>query len=462
MKNILKSTAIFMAMTTTALAQNPITDNHLNAQVAGYKAAFTCSGTFNGGKAQEQINREELAGIYPAYRAAQAELPEAVINTEGKYVTAKYSDIMPPRIVIWRDHLGCVQMPIGSTLEDAKHMPRIDIEKPTAPKAAWPIGNEVGDFNNQKLNQIIHNAFDSKTYGEGTYTTAVIVTTPDEILGEEYRDGFNTKTAHRTWSVAKSIAATVIGAAVHEGIIDVKAPANIADWKKPGDPRGKITLENLLNMGSGLHHNRAGNRTDDVYFGGALMSDWATGLSLEATPGTRWKYANNDTMLAIRSLRETIGDRQAYLEYPFKKVLYKIGMLDTKLETDWDGNFIMSSQVWTTARDLGRLGILHLNDGMWQGERILPKNWGDYVSTPAKSEPSGNAGYGYGAQWWLYPVSEFPELPADMYMADGNRGQRIMVIPDRDIVIIRRGHDDSSVAAFNDVAFASDVLAVIE
>ncbi|MBT5073929.1 MAG: serine hydrolase [Kordiimonadaceae bacterium] len=461
MKKIIKSTTLLLALSSSsALAQNPITDNHLNAQVAGYKAAFTCSSTFNGGKSQEQIIREDLAGIYPAYRAAMAELPDAVINEQGKYVTANYSDTMPPRIVIWRDHLGCVQMPIGSSLDDAIHMPRIDVEKPIAPKAPWPIGNDVDEFKNQKLNQIIHNAFDSKTYGDGTYTTSVIVTTPDQILGEEYRDGFNIKTAHRTWSVAKSIAVTVIGAAVDDGIIDVKAPAQIAEWKRPGDPRGKITLENLLNMGSGLHHNRAGNRTDDVYFGGMLMSDWSTGLSLEAKPGTRWKYANNDTMLAVRSLRGAIGDRQTYLEYPFKEVLYKIGMLDTKLETDWDGNFIMSSQVWTTARDLGRLGILYLNDGVWQGERILPKGWGDYVSTPAKVEPSRGAGY--GAQWWLYPVSKFPDLPADMYMANGNRGQRIMVIPSRDIVIIRRGHDDSTVARFDVVAFTRDVLKAVE
>ncbi|MCC3861209.1 serine hydrolase domain-containing protein [Pseudemcibacter aquimaris] len=457
----LQASAIMLALSSTvAMAQNPITDNHLNAQVAGYKAAFTCSGVFNGGKAVEQINREELAGIYPAYREPLSNMPDAVIDRDEKYVSVKYSDTMPPRYVVWRDHLGCVQLPIGASLDDREYMPTIDVDKPEMPDANWPIGNKVGSYDNEKLNDIIHKAFDGKTYGDKTYTTAVLVTTPDKMLGEEYRDGFNIHTSHRTWSVAKSIAATVIGAAVDDGIVDVKAPADIEAWKRPGDPRGRITLENLLHMGSGLHHNRAGNRTDDVYFGGALMSDWSTSLSVEAEPGSRWKYANNDTMLAIRSLRESIGDRQKYMEYPFKEVLYKIGMLDTKLETDWDGNFIMSSQVWTTARDLGRLAVLYLNRGVWQGERILPDNWGDYVSTPAPSEPS--RGVGYGAQWWLYPKSKFPELPADMYMANGNRGQRIMMIPDRNIAIIRRGHDDSTVAVFDVVAFTRDVLAAVE
>jgi CubicO group peptidase (beta-lactamase class C family) len=120
----------------------------------------------------------------------------------------------------------------------------------------------------------------------------------------------------------------------------------------------------------------------------------------------------------------------------------------------------MSSQVWTTARDIGRLGILHLNKGMWQGERIIPENWADYVSTPANVEPSRGAGY--GAQWWLYPTSKFPDLQADMYMANGNRGQRIMIIPDRNIVIIRRGHDDGTVASFDVVAFTRNVLDAVQ
>ena len=135
MINFKQSAFILALSTASAFAQNPInaieiTFNPLNAQVAGYKAAFTCSSTFNGGKSVEQINREDLAGIYPAYREALQALPDAVINHQEKYVTASYSDVMPPRIVVWREHLGCVQMPIGSTLEDSKHMPRIDIEKP--------------------------------------------------------------------------------------------------------------------------------------------------------------------------------------------------------------------------------------------------------------------------------------------------------------------------------------------
>jgi len=462
-------------ISTTALAQtkpdrpnnnliNPMTDKHLNAIVAGYKAVFTCGGTFSGGKSQEQIGREELVGIYPNYREAQAALPEAVIHMDEKYVSAQYADDMPPRISVWRPHLGCAQLPIGATIGDRDMLPSIDVEMPNNKNKAWPNGDKISKNStiNENLNAVIEGAFSGK-YGEGVYTTAVIITTPDQILGEKYLEGFDIHTSHRTWSAAKSIAATVIGAAQYQGIIDVKAENKIPEFQTKGDPRGNITLENFLHMGSGLYSRRMGNRTADVYWGGGKLDDNGAGMSVEAMPGTRWKYANNDTMLAIRSLKGAIGDEQTYLKFPFESLTYKIGMHDTKLETDWGGNFIFSSQVWTTARDLARLGILYLNNGVWDGKRLLPDWWVDYVKTPAPAEPTFRLGEaGYGAQFWLYPKSRFPYLPDDSFAARGNRGQNIMIIPSKGIVIVRRGHDDSSKYRFDLAGFTRDVLKSIE
>jgi len=167
--------------------------------------------------------------------------------------------------------------------------------------------------------------------------------------------------------------------------------------------------------------------------------DTATTHSLEQLPDTQWKYANNSTLLAMRALRETMQDDQAYLKFPFQQLLYKIGMLDTYLETDWNGDFISSSQVWTTSRDLARFGILYLNNGVWNGERILPDNWRSYVATPAPVQPVAG-GTGYGAQFWLYNERS-PNIPDDAFAAHGNRGQYVMIIPSKNLVIIRRGHD---------------------
>lgn len=117
-------------------------------------------------------------------------------------------------------------------------------------------------------------------------------------------------------------------------------------------------------------------------------------------------------------------------------------MSRTTPETDWQGNFVLSSQVWTTARDLARFGLLHLNDGVWNGHRVLPAGWVDYVTTPSGPQPprgANGAAPGYGAQWWLYGPAQ--GLPAGSYAAQGNRGQYVMVIPSRRTVIVRRGFD---------------------
>jgi CubicO group peptidase (beta-lactamase class C family) len=131
-------------------------------------------------------------------------------------------------------------------------------------------------------------------------------------------------------------------------------------------------------------------------------------------------------------------------------------MTRTVPETDWEGNFILSSQVWTTARDLARMGLLYLNDGVWNGERILPAGWGRYVASPGPAQPA--SGYGYGASFWTFPKDK--GLPADAYVARGNRGQYLAIIPSRQMLIVRRGFDGAG-ANFDLDAFTRDVLAAL-
>jgi CubicO group peptidase (beta-lactamase class C family) len=175
-------------------------------------------------------------------------------------------------------------------------------------------------------------------------------------VAERYRPDFNKHVSQRTWSVAKSIGGTIVGAAVQQGRIDVNAPAPIPEWRRAGDPRAAITTDHLLRMASGLHSDTAGNRTDAIYFGGTTVTEQATSWPLEAPPGTRFRYANNDIMLAARGLRHALGDGQEALAFPFTSLFWKVGMTRTVPETDWEGNFIISSQVWTTSRDLARMG----------------------------------------------------------------------------------------------------------
>jgi CubicO group peptidase (beta-lactamase class C family) len=145
------------------------------------------------------------------------------------------------------------------------------------------------------------------------------------------------------------------------------------------------------------------------------------------------------------------------LAFPFTALFWKIGMTRTVPETDWQGNFILSSQVWTTARDLARLGILYQNDGAWEGERILPAGWGAYVSRRGPAQPPG--GFGYGASFWTFPADA--GIPADAYVAQGNRGQYLAIVPSRRIVIVRRGYDGPG-SGFDPAPFVRDVLAALQ
>lgn len=448
------------------------TEATLDAYAAGYKAGFTCSAIFNAGKSIEAIRDHELTGIYPLIADRVAALADAQINHHAKQVRVPYSDTMPPRIAQWRPHLGCVHLPTGATDTMADLIPtialpfnesafRTDNGKPWQQHAALN-----GTSGNAALDQIFADAMTGRTYGADAVTSALLVASKDAILAEWYREYFTPVTSQRTWSVAKSIAASVIGAAVEQGLITVDAPSGIPEWQHPADPRRAITLENLLHMASGLDSNVAGNRTDRLYMGGGRVTDTATTTALEAIPGSRWKYANNDTLLATRALRAALGDEDKALTFPFTALLLPLGMDHTVLETDWEGNFILSSQVWTTARDLARLGVLYLNDGVWNGTRLLPKGWAAYVATPAPAQPplkrnANSNNPGYGAQWWLFN-DRFPDIPDDSYAALGNRGQFLMIVPSRGLVIIRRGYDPAGGAGFDIARFTHDVLKALE
>lgn len=456
--------AAIVALSFTSTTQAQETQATVDAYAAGYKAAFTCSAVFNAGKNRAAIDEHEFTGIYALVQDRVKELT-AEIDTDTKRVSVAYSDSMPPRIAQWRPNLGCVQLPVGSDSYEIADLPQAEGLPATNANqddgAPWQTRRAVNESTgNAALDDIIQRAFIRGEYGANARTSAILIATADEIIAENYIDGFTPTTSQRTWSVAKSIGASVVGAAVQDGIVDVKASASMPEWSRPLDPRALITLENLLHMASGLDSNRAGNRTDRLYIGGGLVTDTASRNALEAVPGSRWKYANNDTLLAVRHLRAAINDDQTYLAYPYKALLHKIGMTHTYLETDWEGNFILSSQVWTTSRDLARLGLLHLNDGVWGGEQILPKGWANYVAAPAPAQPpqrtDGRPTVGYGAQWWLY--QDFPGLPADTYAARGNRGQILMIIPSKGLVLVRRGYDIAGGPGFQMHDYAADVL----
>ena len=435
------------------------------ALAAGWKAAFTCSASFNGGLPLSTIEQNELDGIYPDFRDSYGKLPPAQINRTQKTVAVSWSQTLPPRYAVWRTGHGCTQLPIGADLTFAATLPRFtSFPDMSASDNSTAIGSDVRLRANEgtysAVDAPVTFAFDGNTYGVGTRTSAVVILSGGEVIAERYARGISATTAQRTWSVAKSFSASIIGAASYAGLFDYKGRTALEAWETPGDPRQKITTEHLLQMASGLDSGARGNRTDRLYFGGGRVIDHATGNPLEAEPGTRFKYANNDTLLAMRTLRERLNNDDLYKRLPYEQLLWKIGAEHTTLETDWNGDLLSSSQIWTTARDMARLGQLYLQDGVWGEERILPEGWAEFVSTPAPAQPADRDGFGYGAQFWL--LDNVGGVPRDTYAALGNRGQSIVIVPSRDIVIVRRGYDANGGGRFDIGAFTRDVLAAIE
>jgi CubicO group peptidase (beta-lactamase class C family) len=469
MKQLLIAAALLAAPAVAA------EDPHRLALAAGYKAAFLCSGRWNAGQDVASITRDDLTGIYREYQDSLATLP-ATIDEALRTVSVRFANNMPPRIAVWRPLLGCAQLPPGAGPEAATALPKL-VPGLTAPDLAatdakpWPLGDAgaVQPLKRRKaraaLDAAVATAFASDR------TTAVIVLKDGKIIAERYRDGWSMHTPQRTWSVAKSLTATLVGRAVQKGLVDVNQPAPVPEWQAPGDPRAAISWNQLLRMNSGLWTAGPGNRTDEVYVGGALVAETAPAMPLEHAPGSHFNYSNNDIMLAALALSRTVakeGGKHAALAFPFTELLWPLGMTRTTPETDWQGDFVLSSQVWMTARDLARLALLYQNGGKTGlgagGEQLLPAHWPAYVEAAAMTQPQGRP-EGYGAGFWrwggLGAHDAVPALPAGTYAMSGNRGQYAVIVPGRNFIVIRRGFDLPA-APFPMPRFAAQVVATLD
>ncbi len=452
-------------------AQDSLDAHYDRALAAGYKALFLCSAIANAEangaeRTPEHIHQWELTGIYPKLDPIIRELEYEIVRRPTghvSHVSVQWDDEMPGRVAAFYGlDSGCAVLPIGAPEDWADPSQPLNVNPETVARKTVerPQSQSEGNFG-AEATQVLNAAFDG-SYGSGTRSTAVLLRTVEdgEISAEQsvYADGFSASTPQRTWSVAKSIAATLVGVAVLAGENNVSDPVNVNYWRSggTGDPRGAITIDHMLRMASGRYSDTPGNRTDPLYWGGTTINERALSWTAIAKPGTVYRYANNDTLMAIKAV-------EPYLSYyPPHEFFEQVGMDHTVAETDWRGGLMLSSQVWATAPDLATLGQLYLNDGMWNGERVLPEGWRDYVSDPSGPQPSGS--WGYGAGWWTFARPEgnaFEGIPDDAFAARGNRGQYVVVVPSRNVVIVRRGEDPAG-NRFDIAAFTRDLLAALD
>lgn len=421
----------------------------------GTQALVTCNGLFVSNRTLEQIYDQELKvdGI-PL-------VPQSLVAVDTKLRTVVVgiaeNDPVPTMRAAHREGLGCIVMAPSQTFADVDDLPELKMPSPAGDlkDMPWPVGDQAPNkplpeyVDARALKDAADFTFDRAAHGSPFHiTVSLLIVYKGDILFERYAPGFNATTRTRTWSVAKSIANTLIGIAVDQGKLHLDEPLPVK-WAPHGDesttkndPRRKITLRNVLHMSSGLYP-VDNNRCNTVgsclsYFAGANSVEGAVNRGLVQEPGVHWDYENYDTILGIAALRSTLKSQKEYLEHPRRTLFDRLGMHNTTPGVDRFGNYVMSSQVYTTARDLARLGLLYLNNGVWNGERILSESWVEFVRTPAPS--TQDSGREYGGQWWL-PPDDRTDVPQDAYEMAGHRGQYVTVVPSYDLVIVRRGLD---------------------
>jgi len=439
----------------------------------GVQAVLMCNGLFTSQRTLEQVFGQELAYLSRfGGTVGTTSGGDYSIDRERKLVGVGGGNAGIRIHAAFRDGIGCVVMAPDQGPEDVDSLPSMLLPPlPGDPaEIPWPDGDRLdsaalpANVDAAKLQAASDWAFNRESHEQDTLS--LVVVHRGDIIHERYAPGIDLHTRTRTWSTAKSIAVTLVGILVEQGSMALDRPLDV-DWlpelgADEADPRKAITLRHVLNMSSGLY---PVDSFGMEYASGSGLAYWAGASSIRGArtrglvrePGTYWDYENYDTLLAVYAMKRVLGDDGAYREFPRKALLDRIGMRNTLLSTDRFGDFILSSQVYTNARDLARFGLLYLRNGIWNGQRLISEEWIRFVRTPAPA--TAHSGNFYGGQWWLVP-DDRGDVPRDAYATAGNRGQYVIVVPSHDVVIVRRGLDYGD-QGFDPWDLAREVLAAI-
>jgi CubicO group peptidase (beta-lactamase class C family) len=294
----------------------------------------------------------------------------------------------------------------------------------------------------EKVAEALQAAFDPPE----ALTAAFVVAYKGRIIAERYQSGLDHTTRLPGWSMGKSLTATLIGQLIHEGVYGLWEPAPVPAWQQPDDVRRTIRIADLLRMSSGLRFVAPQDPDYDpsrgyadhyyVYTGAIDAFQWAITRPPQWQPNTVGRYRNSDPLVLGYLIKQAASARnEEYLSLPQRRLFDKLGIRRMVLETDPFGNFLLQGYELGSARDWLRLGLLYLQDGVWNGERLLPPGWVDFVRTPAPawSRPA------YGGMFWLNRTQEWP-VPEDAYYMAGAGGQYTIIIPTHDLVVVRLGH----------------------
>jgi CubicO group peptidase (beta-lactamase class C family) len=418
-------------------------DTPLGLGAAGY-AKILCSAIFVSGRDEAEARRNSAFFLTPE---AERDHVTAVVDRERTIVRVTVRGVVTRTAGFYGDQ-GCVIHPEGTDSVFFTPTP-VTTTLPDARTLPWPMGDAVADAPwPAGLDKAAVDAAMALAFSDPEALTAgMLVLHKGRIVGERYALGATADTQLESWSMGKSLTATLVGLLIKEGALSLDGPAPVPAGQGKDDPRRAITISHLLRMSSGLRCASPGDAdyAPDrdgypphvlIYTGAIDVFRFSTSRPLQFTPGTEGRYRNCDPITLGSLVRHVVEARgEEYLTWPQRALFDRIGIRRQVLEPDAYGNFVLSGYDYGTVRNWARLGLLYAQDGVWQGTRLLPEGFARFVSTPAP----GWATPRYGGLFWVNGTKEL-DAPPDAYWMAGAGGQRVIIIPSRSLVIVRLGH----------------------
>ncbi len=448
---IVLSLALLLALHPAAAQEPEPSAEELSLALA---AKVLCSAVFVSGREAEEALENSVLRILPGSEALLE--MEMEVDHEQKLVRT-WQGSTPVRTAKFYGDQGCVIHPRGK--EGVLFQPvKLETTLPDAATQPWPMGDLLPnqplppEIDEAKLAEAVEAAFANP---EGL-TAVLVVVHQGRIIAERYAQGADKDTQLESWSMGKSLTATLVGVLVQEGHFGLFDPAPVREWQKPSDRRAGIRVADLMRMSSGLRFTSLGDppeyehaHPDHFYIYSGAIDAFAYSISrpLEFAPNTVGRYRNCDPLTLGYIIQQTVGGKgEEYLSFPQRALFDRIGIRRQVLEPDPYGNFLLTGYDYGTGRNWARLGLLYLQDGLWQGERILPRGWAEFVGTPAPAwkEPE------YGGLFWVNGTGEW-NLPKDSYSMAGYGGQRVLVVPSHELVVVRMGHSKGNRAGMQDL-----------
>ena len=429
---------IVLAVLAAAILGGCLYLNSLLPIITGYAAKNLASDVFVSGREPADVEALDLHFSFIKFTRNK-------VDFENKTVTSRF--LWGKSVAAWRDGYGV-------TLLRGKKAAEFQAQKyPLAPEAEGPDFLEPGDSAlTARLAPIARALVDDHAYNGTPF--AFVVLHEGKVVAERYREGLSARTRLLSWSMAKSFTNALAGVMYGDGLVDIFAPTGIPQWE--GDERAAITLNDLMQMQSGLAWNEDyGNRSDVnlMLHREKDMGLYAIDKPLEHKPGTFWYYSSGSTNIVMRYLRGKFASDKEFLAYYRERLFAPLGIRNAVFEPDMSGTPVGSSYLYITAREFASFGQLYLGDGVFQGRRILPEGWVEYSVTPASASNDG-----YGSFFWLNKDKFWPDIPEDMFNCQGHDGQEIFIIPSKDLVVAVLGYSPKPDRVVDWNALVKDII----